>query len=148
MFEGKVEEIGVAQSGIVEFAGLAIRCGHCRHREGLGIAISSTGANAGKVYVTNNASGTVSVISGGSVTGTISVGGGPSAVAVAPVGNANAGYVYVTNYNDGTVSVINPSGTVVATLTVGANPIGVAVSSGGVVYVANSGSNTVSVITG
>ena len=61
---------------------------------------------------------------------------------------ANAGYVYVTNYNDGTVSVINPSGTVVATLTVGTAPIGVVVSPSGVVYVANSADNTVSVITG
>src|SRR6185295_20375691 len=55
---------------------------------------------------------------------------------------------YVTNSGDDTVSVIDPANnTVVATITVGDEPGGVAVTPNGTfVYVANQNSNTVSVI--
>jgi YVTN family beta-propeller protein len=55
---------------------------------------------------------------------------------------------YITNSSDNTVSVIDTvTNTVVATVPVGATPVGVAVNPAGTfVYVANSFSNTVSVI--
>ena len=77
----------------------------------------------GTVYVANSGSNTVSVISGrtGTVTGTITVGTIPAAVAVNPV----TGTVYVTNNSDGTVSVISGrTGTVTGTITVGTGPAG------------------------
>ena len=59
-------------------------------------------------------------------------------------------FAYITNFFDGTVSIVDlaPSpAAVVATVTVGANPYGVAVDSDQqIVYVANSDDNTVSVI--
>jgi YVTN family beta-propeller protein len=65
--------------------------------------------------------------------------------APAPVLALNA---YITNSGDNTVSVIDTStNTVVATVAVGANPRGVAVTPDGTkVYVTNFGDNTVSVI--
>jgi len=61
-----------------------------------------------------------------------------------------APFAYVANQADGTVSVIDTAttpNTVVATVTVGLVPFGVAVTPDGKrVYVANSSSNTVSVI--
>jgi len=61
---------------------------------------------------------------------------------------ATAQQAYITNAGDGTVSVINTAtDTVVATVTVGTAPIGVAVSPDGLkVYVANSTGGSVSVI--
>ena len=57
-------------------------------------------------------------------------------------------YAYISNNGDGTVSVIKTSDhTVSATITVGNEPLGVAVSPDGeYVYVANNGDGTVSVI--
>ena len=57
-------------------------------------------------------------------------------------------YAYISNNGDGTVSVIKTSDhTVSATITVGSEPLGVAVSPDGeYVYVANNGDGTVSVI--
>ena len=115
-----------------------------------GVAVSTVGANAGDVYVTNRGDNTVSVIGpSNTVIATIPVGIYPCGVAVSQAGE-NAGDVYVINNAPGTVSVIDPSNTVVATITVGNNPFGVAVSSVGAnagdVYVTNSGDNTVSVI--
>ena len=74
----------------------------------------------------------------------ISVGVGPSGVAVHPVGMR----VYVTNNTSSTVSVIDTAThTVTATIPVDNGPFGVAVHPAGTrVYVANNGSNTVSVI--
>jgi len=101
------------------------------------------------VYVTNFFSGTVSVINGTTATedDTIPVGTSPNGVAV-DQGNDT---VYVTNSTSGTVSVINGrTRTVDDTITVGDSPFGVAVdgsgANAGLVYVANRGADTVSVI--
>jgi YVTN family beta-propeller protein len=72
-------------------------------------------------------------------------------VAVSPTGPA-AGDIYIANMGSDDVSVINPStDTVIATVTVGSDPIGVAVSptgpEAGDIYVTNfTLSNNVSVI--
>ena len=65
-------------------------------------------------------------------------------VAMGPNGN----YAYVTDTENGTVLAIDrASNTVVQTITVGSSPIGVATTGDGkFVYVANDGSNSVSVI--
>ena len=101
------------------------------------------------VYVTNFGSGDVSVINGrtGTVAGTITVGSNPIGVAV----NEGDDTVYVANSTSGTVSVINGrTRTVAGTITVGSSPNGVAVddsgTNAGLVYVANTGDNTMSVI--
>ena len=67
----------------------------------------AAGQLTGKVYVTNDGSGTVSVINGATstVTTTITVVFGPRGVAVNPL----AGQVYVANSGSNTVSVITPS---------------------------------------
>ena len=72
-------------------------------------------------------------------------------VNVVPKGIPAPSYAYITNFNSNTVSVINTSSnTVTATVPVGKNPLGVAVSSDGTkVYVTNvnyKGRGTVSVI--
>ena len=101
---------------------------------------------AGRLFVANSGSDTVSVIDAGTntVLATIGVGDRPTGVAAAPFGNR----VYVTNEMSGTVSVID-AGTlaVVATVAVGARPVGAAVSPlGAEVWVTNAGAHTVSVI--
>ena len=63
--------------------------------------------------------------------------------------NAHAApFAYITNGGGNTVTVIDTAtNVVVATVTVGPAPVGVAVNAAGtLVYVANSGPNTVSVI--
>jgi YVTN family beta-propeller protein len=59
-------------------------------------------------YVTNNESGSVSVIDTGSrsLVGSVSVGSHPEAVAMAPDGSR----AYVVNSGDGTISVLDPTG--------------------------------------
>jgi YVTN family beta-propeller protein len=76
-----------------------------------GVAVTPNGEYA---YVTNEGSGTVSVISTGSntVRATINVGSAPSGVAVTP----NGEYAYVTNIIDDSVSVINTSTNTVPTV--------------------------------
>ncbi len=113
----------------------------------------------GDVYVANLGSNDVIVISGTSVVATINVGAGPAGVGY----DSGNGDVYVTNSGSNTVSVIstfldvgsmdgNRVGvvpTVVSTVNVGTRPTDVGYDSGnGYVYVANLGSNTVSVISG
>ena len=109
----------------------------------VGIAITPDGNYA---YVTNESSGTVSVIeiSTNTVTATVTVGSSPVGIAITPDGN----YAYVTNYGSGTVSVIQiNTDTVTATVTVGTDPIGIAITpDGNYVYVANKDSGNVSVI--
>ena len=63
-------------------------------------------------------------------------------------GRATAQNAYITNEFDNTVSVINTeTRSVVATINVGVNPIGVAVSpDNSKVYVSNYNDNTISVI--
>lgn len=101
-----------------------------------------------RVYVANNGSATVSVISTATnrVIATIPVGtpGGPVGVAISPDGKA----LYVANAGANSVSVIaTATNTVTATITVGSAPFGIAVSAdGGAVYVTNEGSSSVSVI--
>ncbi|WP_445183436.1 Hsp70 family protein [Pseudonocardia sp. Cha107L01] len=84
-----------------------------------------------------------------STPGVISVGQGPSAVAISPDGRR----AYVPNAGSGamagnTVSVIDTAtNTVIATVPVGVGPSGVAITpGGGYVYVANGDANSVSVI--
>ena len=100
------------------------------------------------VYVTNFGS-IVWVINGrtGSVDDTITVGTRPYGVAV----DQRDDTVYVTNEGSNNVSVINGrTRTVAGTITVGSSPNGVAVddsgTNAGLVYVANTGDNTMSVI--
>jgi YVTN family beta-propeller protein/VCBS repeat-containing protein len=106
-------------------------------------------------FVTNQGSNTVSVINtyDNTVYKTIGVGAQPwgvvqstSLTEVVPGTWSRA--VYVTNSGSNTVSVIETLNyTVAATIPVGSNPTGVAVSADGTrVYVANKASNTVSVI--
>ena len=99
-------------------------------------------------YITNSASGTVSVIDTATNTGVglpINVGAFPYGVAVNSAGTR----VYVANQNSNDVSVIDAgTNTVVATVALGTTePIGVAVNPAGTrVYVANRGTSNVSVI--
>ena len=106
----------------------------------------ATGSSA-EVYVANQASGTVSVISTttNSVIATIPVGGEPLGVAATP----NGQFVYVADGSGGNVSVISSeTNGVVATISVPGTPEGIAVSpDGSTVYVADGqNSDTVSVI--
>ena len=73
------------------------------------MAVSPTGPDAGDIYVTNEGSGSVSVInpSTDTVIATITVGDHPFGVAVSPTG-ADAGDIYVGNFISGNVSVIEP----------------------------------------
>ena len=89
---------------------------------------------------------TAEPVSAQTVVATISVGDGPSGVAV----NPDTDLVYVADQNDDTVSVIDgETNSVVATISVGSFPQGVAVNPDtNLVYVANSLDDTVSVIEG
>ena len=126
-----------------------------------GVAVTPDGST---VYVTNDLSDTVSVIATATDTtvdtdpaqagvNPITVGSRPSGVAVTPNGRR----VYVTNSGANTVAVIDaatnalvdtdPDAAGVNPIQVGIDPNGVAVTPDGQrVYVANAGSDTVSVI--
>jgi len=100
----------------------------------------------GEVFVTDSASGIVSVISDSTnsiITGA-GAGTGPTGVAYDPP----MGELFVTNYGSDTVSVISDAtDTVVATVPVGSSPYAVVFDSASrEVFVANLGSNNVSVI--
>jgi YVTN family beta-propeller protein len=78
------------------------------------------------VYVTNDGGNSVSVINtaNNTVTGTVTVGGTPKYLAIAPDGRK----VYVVNSGGGTVSVIDTgTDTVVGTIPVGTDPRGIAI---------------------
>lgn len=103
------------------------------------------------VYVANSGDGTVSIIDtvAQSVIGTIPVGHKPSGLAV-DSGYDDGDVVYVTNSQDRSISVIDvATGKVIgAPITVGTSPIGISVLDGGnKIYVVNSGSNDVSILT-
>jgi len=98
----------------------------------------------GYIYVANQGTNYVSVISGTEVVGTVRVGNGPGGVAY----DGGNRYVYVATPGSNNVSVISGM-TVVGTVRVGTSPWDLAYDSGnGYVYVANTGSNNVSVISG
>ena len=96
------------------------------------------------VYVANDGSNSVSIISGTTVIANVSVGSTPECVVYDPVNH----YIYVANYGSNSVSII--SGTaVISTVSVGSYPVGVGFdSANNYTYVANSGSNSVSIISG
>ena len=109
-----------------------------------GIAVSPDGS---KVYVTNTAAGTVSVINpvNNTVVGTIQVGSNPAGVTFTPDGR----FAYVANMGTNTVTVINAATDtpLASPIVVGTNPANVAVSPDGKwAYVTNYASNTVSYI--
>jgi YVTN family beta-propeller protein len=118
-----------------------------------GVATTPDGTHA---YVTSSNFGTVSVIDRASntVVDTIPVGVFPTGVATTPVGihpperddRRHQPLAYVTNQVDNTVSVIDTAGnTVVATIPVGDNPNGVAITPDGTrAYVTNLGTVVVS----
>jgi YVTN family beta-propeller protein len=101
-----------------------------------------------QIYVTNNGSNSVSVISGGTdtVIETVAVGSSPYGVAF----NPTVDRVYVANTKDDTVSVIDAyEHEIFATVPVGSGPMGVAVDPGtNTIYAANAVGNSVSVIDG
>jgi YVTN family beta-propeller protein len=112
----------------------------------VGVAITPDGSHA---YVTTSegepTAGTVSVIDTATdtVSATITLGSPSFGVAITADGIG----AYVTNADLGTVSLIDATtNTVSASVTVGIVPVGVAITPDGSAYVANSGSDTVSVI--
>jgi VCBS repeat-containing protein len=107
--------------------------------DGQAIAVSPNGS---QVYVVTNDpvtnAGSLSVISNGTVTGTVAVGNDAGAVAVSPDGNT--AYVTASTGSASSVSVINTSTDAVSTINLltqgGQYPVGVAVSpNGGQLYV-------------
>lgn len=107
-------------------------------------------ANTNKIYVANVGSGvsagTLSVISGTSVTATLNVAVNPSAIGINPVTNM----VYVANKGSNTLTIVNGStDTLVTTDSVGTSPNDIAVNPvTNMTYVACSGSGTFSVFSG
>ena len=97
-----------------------------------------------KVYVSNNLSGSISVITDDAVDTITGVGDGPLGLALTPDG----AYLYAALFDDGLVAIYETSNnTLVKTIPVGNGPWGVAVGSDGAyVYVTNSRDGTVSVI--
>ena len=98
-------------------------------------------AAAGRVYVTNNRAGTLSVIDAATelVVGTIPVAAGPGMIAV----DASRGRAWVSSFDTASTQVVDLAlGTVVATVAAGG--LGVDIDRGaGRVYAASSGSLTV-----
>jgi YVTN family beta-propeller protein/autotransporter-associated beta strand protein len=114
---------------------------------GLWVAATCDAGIEANAYITNNVSGTLSVIN----TETQTVVGQPITVGVQPFGVAatpDGRFVYVTNVVNGTVSVISADTNLISsTIPVGTRPFGIATSSDAqFAYVANSFDHTVSVI--
>ena len=111
----------------------------------IGVAVNPVTKN---IYVTNEFSNTLSVISGltDSIANTITVGNFPYGVAVNPFNDR----IYVTNRGSNTISVIDgPTNTKLSNVVVGNSPVGIGVNpSSNWIYVANINSGTVSVIDG
>jgi YVTN family beta-propeller protein len=107
---------------------------------------ASVSPDGSKVYVSNEYSGTISVINtvNNMVTATVAVGSKPEGIAVSPDGSR----VYITNNGANTVSVINCAvDTILNTIAVGSGPRGITVSpDGNKVYVTNYNASIVSVI--
>lgn len=113
--------------------------------------IAGTTSSAGNIYIANNGSNTVDVISGNvlAVTATIPVGSHPVMIA----GNASNNKIFVVNEGDGvsngTVTEISTiDNTVIGSpITVGVKPIWAVMSADGLfVFVVNQGDGTVTVI--
>lgn len=109
----------------------------------------STGPSTGGTSVSITGTGFTSgstVKFGPTAASSVTVNSATSITAVSPAESAE--YAYVSNDGAGTVSVVSlASGTVVSTIPVGTNPLGIAVTpNGAFAYVANSGSSSVSVI--
>jgi YVTN family beta-propeller protein len=103
------------------------------------VALSSDDAFA---YVTNEGSDTLSVIdtAEGAVITNVTVGDAPIGVATGLYG------VDVVNSGSDTVSVVDPASYGVSTVAVGTHPVGIARSPDGWTYVANQGSNDLTVL--
>jgi outer membrane autotransporter protein len=116
-----------------------------------GVTVTPDGRYA---YITNNGSGTISVIDTASQTavGSIKVAPGPIGIAASPnaslVFATSPGTIFANSFDGQTVSVIDKgTNALVGSLTSGTGPIGVAFTPDGTqAYIANSGSNSVSVI--
>src|SRR3989442_717339 len=114
---------------------------------GVGPRAIAYDSGKGEVFVANQFSGIVSVISDvtNAVVTAIPVGSGPAGVAY----DSAKGEVFVTNSNSNTVSVISDAtNAVVASVPVmGSSPVGVAYDNGtGELFVTNQGSSTVTVV--
>jgi YVTN family beta-propeller protein/VCBS repeat-containing protein len=111
--------------------------------------VANQGVNTVSVFDTRTGDPVDTNPSTPAVVDPITVGGAPTGIATNTAGTR----LYVTNQRDGTLSVIDTNPTsatynqVISTIKVGTSPSAVAVGSDGKVYVANTGSNTVSVIT-
>src|SRR4029079_2262063 len=101
-------------------------------------------ADNSRIWVVNPDDDSVSVIdpSTDAVIGNFKVGDEPQSVALDLNGNA-----YVANAASSNVTILNPTGTVLGTLTTGAEPWKIVASPNGQrVFVANSGQDTITVI--
>ena len=118
---------GGAATAPVNFSGTANTFTWVNDTPGIGLAANGSG-NIGAFTAVNSGSSPVT-----------------ANVTVTPV---SSGYAYINNVDDNDVSVISTAtNTVVATIRVGTQPIGIAVTPDGTkVYITNSESNSVSVI--
>ncbi len=107
----------------------------------VGVGPAGVAVDGGRVIVTNQSIGTLSVIDAATATPTsdrVAVPGGPNGVAA-------DGTVSVSQTSAGTVALLDPALHVRRTVTVGRFPTGLALA-GGVLYVGNAGDGTVSVV--
>lgn len=99
----------------------------------------------GRAYVANSAAGTVSKVdtAAGAVTETLSVGVGPSAVAI----DKGLNTIYVMNSVGNTVSMFNLNNGKTATINVGRTPIAIALDElVPMIFTVNEGDDTISII--